>query len=131
MFLQFNALQSVLDDEFYFIFADNRCNFGVFVSVWQTVSFAERGAKRKKENLNYPVRDKNRKIIQQARENLPKDRLFRITQEDACVESAATKSVDLGKDSNFLGSQNFLRSSNHRVGGKAFGSQPNAGQFRR
>jgi hypothetical protein len=40
--------------------------------------FAERGAKRKKEKLNYPVRDKNRKIIQQARENLPKDRLLRI-----------------------------------------------------
>ena len=38
-------------------------------------------------------------------------------QEDACLESAATESVDLGKDSNFLGSQNFLRSSNHRVWG--------------
>jgi hypothetical protein len=41
--------------------------------------FAERGAKRKKKGLNYPVRDKNRKIIQQARENLPKDRLLRFT----------------------------------------------------
>jgi hypothetical protein len=35
--------------------------------------FAERGAKRKKGKLNYPVRDKNRKIVQQVRDNLPKD----------------------------------------------------------
>jgi hypothetical protein len=87
--------------------------------------FAECGAKRKKEKQNYPVSDKDRKIIQQARENLPNDRLLRITA-DACLESAATESVDLGKDSNFLGSQNSLRSSNHRVGGRAFGSRPNA-----
>jgi len=29
-------------------FADNTYNLGVFVSVWQTAIFAERGAKRKK-----------------------------------------------------------------------------------
>ncbi len=33
------------------------------------------------------------------------------------MESAATESVDLGKDSKFLGSQNFSRSSNHRLWG--------------
>jgi len=33
LFFQFNALHSVLDYEFYFIFADNTYNFGVFVSV--------------------------------------------------------------------------------------------------
>lgn len=34
--------------------------------------FAERGAKRKKGKLNYPVRHKNRKIVQHVRDNLPK-----------------------------------------------------------
>src|SRR6266478_8520474 len=76
-------------------FTDNTYNFG--------------------EKLNYPVRDKNRKIIQQARENFPKEDCLDSQQEDACLESAATESVDLGKDSNFLGCQNFLRLSNHRV----------------
>jgi hypothetical protein len=44
----------------------------------------------------------------------------------AVLESAARESVNLGKDSNFLGTQKFLRSSNHRVWGRAFGSRPNA-----
>src|SRR5712664_4201170 len=79
--------------------------------------FAERGAKRKKGKLNYPVRDKNRKIIQQARDNLAKDRLLRITAGGCLCGIGCHGSVDLGKDSKFLGSQNFSRSSNHRVWG--------------
>lgn len=92
--------------------------------------FAEGGAKRKKGKLDYQVRRKNRKIIQQARENLPKDRLLRFTvwrclslerllpKQTFCLESAARESVDLGRDSNCLGSQNLLRSSSHRVLGE-------------
>jgi hypothetical protein len=47
-------------------FTDNTYNLGVLASVWQAAI------------LNYP--DRNRKIIQRARENSPKDRLLRITQ---------------------------------------------------
>jgi len=42
-------------------FVDNRYNFGVFCFGLANCYFAERGAKREKKKLNYPVRDKNRK----------------------------------------------------------------------
>src|SRR6267378_2968932 len=77
------VLDSVLDPnsfyyEFYFTLRTTRTT-SVFLYRFGKLLFAERGAKRKKGKLNYPVRDRNRKIIQQARDNLPKDRLLRIT----------------------------------------------------
>ena|SRR6267154_115532 len=79
--------------------------------------FPERGAKRKKGKLNYPVTDKNRKLFSRVAITYLRTGRLGSQQENACLESAATELVDLGKDSNFLGSQNFLRSSNHRVWG--------------
>src|SRR5467141_5358599 len=42
-------------------FVDNTYNFGVFCFGLANCYFAERGAKREKKKLNYPVSDKNRK----------------------------------------------------------------------
>jgi hypothetical protein len=56
-----------------------RC-FCVGLANWY---FAERGANRKKEKLNYPVRDKNREIIQRTREHLSRDR--QSSREDAAI----------------------------------------------
>ena len=38
LLFQINTLHGVLEYEFYFIFADNRYNLGVFVQVWQTAT---------------------------------------------------------------------------------------------
>jgi len=78
LFFRFNALHSFLDYEFYFILRTTRTT-SVFLFRFGELLFCERGAKRKREKLNYPVGDKNRKSIQRTRENLPKDRLSRFT----------------------------------------------------
>jgi hypothetical protein len=50
LFFQFNALHGVLDYEFYFIFADNADNFGVFVSVWQAAILLIAGLSEKRKS---------------------------------------------------------------------------------
>jgi len=50
LLFQINALHGVLDYDFYFIFADNTYNLGVFVSVWQTAIFLSVGLSEKRES---------------------------------------------------------------------------------
>src|SRR6266481_7794677 len=73
--MRYTAFSTTSSTSFYGQHVQLRC----FCFGLENCHFAERGAKRKNKKLNYPVRDKNRTIIQQARANLPKDRLLRFT----------------------------------------------------
>ena len=70
--MRYTAFSTTSSTSFYGQHVQPRC----FCFGLASCYFAECGAKRKEEMLNYP--DKNRQNVQQARENLPKDRLLRI-----------------------------------------------------